>query len=284
METIEKKLITWYEPDDPSKRNSIFTRHSSARQPEVTEGVCDYRLYSILEKDADLLLYNTVWDLVMHPDFYGFYEDIDVLNSSVVFEVKGGGVTWYRPYLLFPADDPSIDFHKKDMNYPYIVGAFSEFDDFYGGEAGLIEEGDGGPIFRDYYVPEWNFKNGEPEVVYREHKCGNEVSMPRIYDNEIELKKAIYELMKYIDTVNANVGVWKERLQMAHEMIKTHANELHVLHNAGLYDIETLWTLLIHSDHDNDKLRQHITAMNRELHRYAMMAVNLIDWKKGGFD
>ena len=66
------------------------------------------------------------------------------------------------------------------------------------------------------------------------------------------------------------------------EMMKTHANELHILHNVGLYDINVLWTLLYQSDSNKVELRKLIRDTERELHRYTMMVVNQIDWKYGG--
>lgn len=278
MNTKEKYLTLWYESDKSQKDTSIISRHSSARQQDSVRGVCYYKLYPICEKDADMLLFHTIWDLVTHPDFYDFYEDADFINPHIGFD----DVTWFRPYLFFPADEPCINYTEKELLFPYIIGAFSEYDDIYAGEAGLIEDGDYYPMFRNYFVPEWNLENGELDIIYRVYDRGREQEMPKVYDNSKELKKVISELLQYLILVTADVRTWRERLQMAQEMLRTHANELHILHNAGLYDIHTLWALLINKGYGDEKLRELSRRMERELHRYAMMAVNILDWQKGG--
>ena len=280
---IRKEYLTvWYGFDGSSKCNPYITRRSSAQKREVISGVCDYKLYPILEKDADWLLFNTIWDIVMHSDFYDFYNSIDVINSSLHFDIKGCDIAYARPFLFFPTDMPRLRFSEKEFSYPYFVGVFYERGDYYAGEAGLIEEGDGCPLFRAYFVPQWDLSSDKPEVVYREYHSKYEESVSSAINSSNELQKAVFNLLEYLDSVSVDVGDWKERLKMVLEMMKTHANELHILHNVGLYDINTLWTLLYQFDSNKVELRKLIRDTERELHRYTMMVVNQIDWKYGG--
>ena len=280
---INKEYLTvWYGFDSASKGNSFITRRSSAQKREVISGVCDYRLYPILEKDADLLLFNTIWDIVMHPDFYDFYNSIDVINSSLQFEIKGCDIAYARPLLFFPTDIPRLRFSEKEFSYPYFVGVFYEMGDYYAGMAGLVEEGDGCPMFRAYLVPQWDFTGDQPEIVYRENRSKYEEAISWAINSSNNLQKAVFNLLEYLDSVSVDVSDWKERLKMVLEMMKTHANELHILHNVGLYDINALWKMLYLSDQNKAELRKIIRTTERELHRYAMMVVNLIDWNNGG--
>lgn len=283
MELDHKYLSVWYKPDN-SGGNSIISRRSSGRQHEVVSDDFDYKLYPILEDNVDMLLYHTVWDLIMHPDFYDFFNEVDILNSHVQSVISDNNVAFSRPYLLFPADDPCVIYSPKELSYPYIIGVFSEWGDIYAGEAGLIEEADGYPLFRNYYVPEWSFRNEDPEIVYREHERMDTVSMPKVCNSPEAFEQVVNDLLKFIESVAIDVGIWKERIMTVKEMLKNHTNELHILHNVGLYDINTLWALLYQPGNDNTELREIIRTTENELHRYAMMAVNLIDWEKGGFN
>lgn len=280
---IKKEYLTvWYGFDGPSNKPYI-TRRSSAQKHKNISDVCDYQLYPILEKDADMLLFNTVWDIVIHSNFYNFYNDIDVINTSLKFEIKGCDIAYARPLLFFPKDMPRLKFSEKEFIYPYFVGVFYEMGDYYAGEAGLIEDGDGCPLFRAYFVPQWDFTCDEPEVVYREyHSKYDEESISKAMIPSNSLQKAVCHLLEFLDDVSVDVGNWKERLTITLEMIKTHANELHILHNVGLYDINALWTLLYQSNQNKVELRRLIRETERELHRYAMMVVNQIDWNYGG--
>ena len=278
----DRFLKLWYEQDNARLKASVHQRHSSAQQPEVFQSDCNYRLFPIREKDADMLLFNAVWDIVMNPDFYDFYDNVEIVLSNPSIHNLNYDITWYRPYLLFPADEPNVDYTEKELMRPYLIAAFSEIGEIYAGEGGLVDEGDDVPYFRNYYVPEWSFANGAQEVIYREYSRGKESVMPRFYNNSVEMLNSISAVLEYLGTVYIDTDSWIERLRTAKSMLDTHANELHILHNAGLYDIDSLWTMLYRNNQDVNTLRTIIRCYNHELHRYAMMSVNLIDWKKGG--
>ena len=108
--------------------------------------------------------------------------------------------------------------------------------------------------------------------------------MPRFYNNSVELLNSISAVLEYLGTVYIDTDSWIERLRTAKSMLDTHANELHILHNAGLYDIDSLWTMLYRNNQDINTLRTIIRCYNHELLRYAMMSINLIDWKNGGIN
>ena len=280
----DRLLPLWYEQENTKLKASIHQRHSSAQQPDAFQSVCNYRLFPIKEQNADMLLFNAVWDIVMNPDFYDFYDNVEIVLSNPSIHNLNYDITWYRPYLLFPADEPNVDYTEKELMRPYLIAAFSEIGEIYAGEGGLVDEGDDVPYFRNYYVPEWSFANGAQEVIYREYSRGKESVMPRFYNNSVDMSNSISVVLEYLGTVYMDTDSWRERLRTAKRMIDTHANELHILHNAGLYDIDSLWTMLYRNNQDINKLRTIMRRYNHELHRYAMMSINLINWKNGGIN
>lgn len=280
----DRKLSLWYEHGCPEEGTTFIARHSSACLYDTFKGVCEYQLYPILEKDADLLLYQLIKDLVMHPDFKEYLNAINLVGgTSINFNFRRGEYEeWARPYLLFPADDRITTYYKEELKWPYIVGASSMCYHSYG-ESGLIDEDDY-PLFRVYYIVKWNYLLEGPVVKYVEYFRRDSSSMPKMENNVVALTSVICSVLEIIPENNANLVAWRNRLQNSLDMIKTHANELHILHQVGLYDIQALWNKLIEEGLDEEQLKRVSKRLETELHRYAMFVVNLIDWKMTGFD
>ena len=232
----------------------------------------DIQLFPIYEKDADMLLFNTVWDLVKHPDFCDFYKDVDIVGRDIAF---GKDVVWLRPLLLFPSDEPCLAYIEKELIHPYIIGVFSQYLDKEYPMIGF-EEGDEYPMFRVYLTPEWQF-TPDAGIVYRTYWRDREDRMPQIVDNTKALKSVLEELLRYLNSVIADTGNWKERLLSSLSMLNTGTHKIFILHNAGLYDIQSLWSTLIRSGQGGEQLTQLSPRVERELHRYAMLTVNSSD-------
>lgn len=278
----DRKLSLWYEHGCPEEGTTFIARHSSACQYDAYKGVCEYQLYPILEKDADLLLYQLVKDLVMHPDFKEYLNAINLGGSSINFNYRRGeSEEWSRPYLLFPADDRITTYYKEELQWPYIVGASSVCYHAYG-ESGLTDE-DEDPLFKVYYIVKWDYYPEGSVVKYVEYFRRDGHSMPKMENNVAALNSAIRSVLEIIPENKADLVSWRNRLKSSLEMINTHANELHILHQAGLYDIQGLWNIMREEVNDN-QFERVSKKLETELHRYAMLVVNLIDWKMTGFD
>ena len=279
----EKKLALWYEQGSPEEGNYFISRHSSARQENVLKGVCVYQLYPILEKNADLLLYQMVKDLVLHPNFKDYLSAINLGGTSINFNYANGeSEEWFRPYLLFPSDDRITAYYKEELKWPYMVGASSIYYHAYG-ESGIIEEDDH-PQFRVYYTVRWDHRLEGSVVKYVEFFRREEHRMPVMEDNTLKLQEIICNVLNLMPEDKTCLTPWKQRLTSALKMLVTNANELHILHQAGLYDIGELKTILRQEGKEGDQLDAMIDKMIKELHRYAMLVVNLIDWQLTGFD
>ena len=284
MDTNNDRLLSpWYEYGCPEEGTVFIARHSSACQYDAFEGVCEYQLYPILKKDADLLLYQLIKDLVMHPDFKEYLNTINLSGSSINFNYhEGEHEEWSRPYLLFPADDRITTYYKEELQWPYIVGASSMYYHAYG-ESGLIDE-DEYPLFRVYYIVKWDYYPEGSIVKYVEYFRRGEYRMSKMENNVAALNSAIRSVLEIIPENEANLVSWRNRLKSSMEMIKTHANELHILHQAGLYDLQGLWNIMREDKIDDEQFEWVRKKLETELHRYAMLVVNLIDWKMTGFD
>jgi len=146
----------------------------------------------------------------------------------------------------------------------------------------MLDDDDDELYIKACNVAQWDVRDGYPDVKYYAMSGFYVDATPGFRNNHIELKKAIAEVLKYIETRRADVGEWKERLQVSLNMLETGANELHILHNAGLYDIDALWTLLLRGRTSDVHLQRVSMEMTSQLHHYAMWVINRIDWHKGG--
>lgn len=282
MDSKDRYLPLWYETGDPVNGTYFIGRHYTAQEGAEHYNVCNYTLCPILRDDADFLLFQTVWDVVMYPDLKDF-EDIVYMKSYQPRQPSyNSGISWCRPQLLFPADDPYTRYEEHEKKLPYIVGCFSIEHQIYG-ESGIYEEDDT-PQFRKYYRPQWGWIKDVKDIVYTECNRINEDDMVMFLDNTEELKQSIQNLLQLIPDLESIETTWFNRLHTSCRMIETHANELHILHQAGLYDIATLWKSLEEKGLLNETLKQAIDDMNCQLRRYAMLTINLLNWKLGGID
>ena len=283
MDESDVILKLWYAQGSPEDGNYFVARHSSARQTDAYKDVCDYQLHPILEKDCDLLLFQLVKDLVLHPDFKDFLNAINLDGSSINFNYKNGErEEWFRPYLLFPADDRINTYYQEELKWPYMVGASSMCYHTYG-ESGIVEEDDH-PLFWVYYTVRWDNCLEGSVVKYVEFFRRAKFGMSGMEDNTTQLQSVLCDVLDLMSDDITSLVSWKQRFTSALKMLVTHANELHILHQAGLYDIKALKAILRQEGMEGGQLDILVDKVIQELHRYAMLVVNLIDWQMTGFD
>ncbi len=274
MDIQKKHLPLWYEN---GSGNYFMRRHWSARQTEASPDLCDYTLCKICQEDADLLLFNTVWDIVTNPDLKEFETAVSIESDKPELHSFNSHTTWYRPHLLFPADDPYTRYTDYELQLPYMVGCFSF-------EHPPFIEGDYHPQFRKFFIPKCGRLQEGQDIVYKEFLRTEECDMVMLLDNTEDLKASIQNLLNMMADTKADEITWNHRLQTALRMLETHANELHILHEAGLYDIASLWSLLEYYELPMKQYERAKKDLLCQLHRYAMFAINLIDWILGGID
>lgn len=228
-----------------------------------------YPLFPIRRADADMLLYNCVWDVAIASDYGNFFSTVTTPNFRLK-DVKLEDVSFL---LIFPGDDPSNSYSPPILGMPYYVGVYG----VYYGPFDLEE--DYLPSLYYCFRPEWAL-DGSGDVNYI-NIGGSDNGLPSNPDNTAELQQAIRLLLDFLHDHPADTGSWVERLNLTLQMLAERANPFHILHNAGLYDIDALWTLLLDAGLAGQELLKVSTGMTRQLHRYAMRVVNVDNPQRG---
>lgn len=222
-----------------------------------------YPLFPIRRADADMLLFHCVWDVAVTKDYVDFVNSVTTHN----FLLKTVNMEDISLLLVFPGDDPTNSYVPPILGMPYFVG-------IYGVSYGPFDlEEDDVPSLYYSFSPEWAF-DGSGDVVYN-NIGGDDCIIPDLKDNRAELKQAIRLLLDFLRDHPADTGSWMERLNLSLQMIEEGGNPFHILHNAGLYDIDALWTLLMQAGLAGQELLMVSTRMTTQLHRYAMRVVNV---------
>lgn len=230
----------------------------------------DYPLFPIRRADADMLLFNCVWDVAMTAGYLDFVKSVTTRN----FALEDNRLEDTSCLLVFPGDDPATAYVPPILGMPYFVGVYG----VYYGPFDLEEDDE--PTLYCCFAPEWALDNSG-DVIYH-NMGGDDCPLPAFQDNRAELEQAIRRLLDFLREHPADTGSWVERLNLSLRMLEKQANPLHILHNAGLYDIDALWTLLLQEGLAGQELLVVSTSMARQLHRFAMRVVNINNPKSKG--
>lgn len=225
----------------------------------------DYPLFPIRQADADMLLFNIVWDVAVSSGYLDFVRSVTIRNFNPINSLKD-----ISCLLIFPGDEATTKYTLPKLTMPYFVG-------IYGIDPPVFDDLDDDEYPSLYYCfcPEWAF-DGSGEIIYN-NEGGGGYDVPSFQNNGAELKQAICSLLDFLQQHPVEIGSWRERLSLSLQMLDAHANRFHILHNAGLYDIDALWTLLLDAGLAGRELLKVSTQMTHQLHRFAMLAVNTAD-------
>ena len=227
----------------------------------------EYPLFPIRQADADMLLFHSVWDVAVSSGYLGFINSVTTRN----FDLKDRVLEDISCLLIFPGDEPMTKYTLPVLGMPYFVG-------IYGVILSVIDD-EGDPSLCCCFCPEWAL-DGSEDVIYN-NIGGGGYDLPSFQDNSAELQQAIRSLLNFLHDHPADTGSWVERMNLSLQMLAERANPLHILHNAGLYDIDVLWTLLLKAGLAGRELLKVSTDMTRQLHRYAMRVVNVDNPQRG---
>jgi len=222
-----------------------------------------YPLFPIRRADADMLLFNCVWDVAIAYDYGNFFSSVTTPN----FRLRDIKLEDISLLLLFPGDDPTNSYVPPILGMPCFVGVYGVY---YGPFD--LEEDDFSSLYY-CFRPEWAL-DGSGDIIYN-NIGGSDNGLPSNPDNSAELQQAIRRLLDFLREHPADTGSWVERLNLSLQMLAKQANPFHILHNAGLYDIDALWTLLLQAGLAGKELLTVSTLVTRQLHRYAMRVVNI---------
>lgn len=93
--------------------------------------------------------------------------------------------------------------------------------------------------------------------------------------NAPQMMQAIDRLLPLVREAALKKGEWQERLQVTRSMLGERVNELHILHNGGLYDYHVLEQLLSESGLDGGRWHEPFRDYVAQLKEFAMYAASL---------
>ena len=144
------------------------------------------------------------------------------------------------------------------------------------------EEEDPGPkvewetiFYETHYSIGVNPETGRYQVVTSTDDFTYYPPYPRPRYNWEEVVQAIDQLLPVVAGAYLSQGKWAERLEMTRDMLIEKVNELHILHNGGLFDNHVLASLLAASHLQPDVWQPLFKEYVESLKRFAMCAVTL---------
>ena len=215
----------------------------------------DYKLYSIPLCDINRPIYYMMKSFLVHKIGSMPADNLEEEWSHLKVEASVG----YR--ISFPTVDLSQPYDSETMEREVIIFREREkhVDHYYIDvdpatcQYRLVEETD-----RFSYIP------------------------TRFYlYNVKQMMQAIDNLLPLLKEAQLKEGEWLERLQTTRAMLKGRVNELHILHNGGLYDYHVLGQLLSKSNLCGERWYKPFSDYVSQLKVFAMYAVNL-DWNSQG--
>ena len=246
----------------------------------------DYTLFPIKKTDVDWPLYH----LVRH--FLAKKSELKINDGSE----KVGGYDFrcldddtqqedkeYSLYLMFPSEDLTVSYSEAMLEQDYLVlKLFFPIEQFEQTIPGQIEPMDDDEVwYEDVPMEYFCFPVDGSSKELQHYKTQIPSQWPDIYYNVDAFLDVLDELVATMQMHHLTDMPWYGRLQTTKRMLEGNANELHILHNAGLYDHATLWSWLKGKGLEEGKIDTIKDSYVSQLKRYAMFALNELDWRWG---
>ena len=242
-----------------------------------------HTLFPIEKAVVDWPLYCMVSGFVKYK--YG----IDKIEYSDIFESvkkdKEEEDRKYSYYFVFPSEDYTCNYNEEMLGHEYLILKYIDPEEHVNGEPfvspddSFVTEDD--LWYEDVPMEYFCFPEGKPMQKLVHNKTQALSRRPVFPYNGDLFFDAVQEVRSCMDKNHLTELTWFARLRGVKQMLNDDINELHILHNAGLYDHNTLWSCLkengIHQD-DIDKLKDNYVS---QLKKYAMFVLNRLDWKYG---
>ena len=243
----------------------------------------DYTLYPIKKRDVDWTMYQLVshyLKLQYHLDSLG---EEDVENVVSFREMDNDAQHEERRYsyrFVFPNEDLSIGYDEAMLEQELVIlKCFHPIKHLY--PIPFIDDEDDEGWFE--YPPMEYFsleKQGDKREL-RHHKTNIPSKFPDCVYNGDDFLAAIQELRSFLARKNLAELSWYSRLGTVADMLQGDANELHILHNAGLFDHGTLWLWLEDYGIKKAEYESVKELYLKQLKCYTMFVLNRLDWAKG---
>lgn len=244
----------------------------------------NYELYPLLSSDINYPIYYMVryffsakHRLYLPP--CELEEEFKKVNNG-----KGIGLS-----LTFPSEDYSVSYdyytlqkevillkdctikHKDDSDVPYEAYLFGDEEKYIKTSYEPHEE--------HYYI-DINPDTNNYWVV--KEKDTFEWCIPEFFDNTVQFRRALEKICGLLMDMETDGGNWTSRLKTTIKMLDNRVNELHILHNAGLYDFHILERNLVNYCLDESRWRFAFNDYVSQLKVFAMYALNNLGWSMHG--
>ena len=245
----------------------------------------NYELFPIPSSDINYPIYYMVRRffslshyLSLSPgEFEKEWEGVEIEKDSSLF-------------LTFPSEDYSISYDPLTLQKEVIIlknCPIIHRDDFdvpfeaylYGDEEKYIKT-TYEPHVEHYYVDfdSINKKN----CIVKVRDAFELKNYPEFFNNTIYLRNALDKMFYLLKEMEPERGSWTRRMETTMKMVDNKVNELHILHNAGLYDFHILERNLSNHCMDESKWRLEFNDYVSQIKVFAMYALNNLGWNMHG--
>ena len=247
----------------------------------------DYTLFPIRKADMDWMLYHLVRRFLARKyalpisrseaDYSGF--NFQCFDD----DARQSDDSKYSLYLVFPSEDPTVSYSEAMLGQEtLILKCFFPVEQFEQTYPGQIEPLDDDEVWYENVPMEYFcFPNDGSDRVLQHCKTSMPSQFPDPSYNGDALSGEIDKITALLRDGNLTATPWYGRLQTTKLMLDGEANELHILHNAGLYDHKTLWNWLKDCGIGDDVIERVKGSYLKQLKKYAMFVLNRLDWMYG---
>ena len=251
-----------------------------------------YKLYPLQFKRINWRLYYTVKTfmsaLLLTSGQFALLEDVNENFGDVIYDrlinrlfngerrltVESGSF-----YLIFPKEDLSVSYEYKALCQEAII--LHQYTKYIPSTIYDIDE-EGDYVTHNAY---FYYERSDKRLILHREDCGWEWSDPQLFNNERLFVEALRDVLCLMQNNHLQEEEWYKRLNDTSKMLDADdVNELHILHNAGLYDADDLWALLSQRGLGEEQISDVRDVYRKELHLYAMYVLNRLDWIYGGYN
>lgn len=246
----------------------------------------EYRLYPIPKADVDWPLYLLVKHFLSVNYGLGLDDDTDEPFAGAFKRFDGEGPLYDTKYslrIVFPSVELTVNYSEAMLEQEVLVLKLyfpvEQFEQSYPGQTEPFDDDD--VWYENVPMEYYCFAAGGPDIELKHYKTQLPSQWPKIYYNEDAFSDALSGLVGFLQRNRLTETPWLERLKTAKRMLEVEANELHILHNAGLYDHNSLWKWLTERGLPADDIQKARDAYVSQLKIYAMFALNELNWRWG---
>ena len=235
----------------------------------------EYTLFQIRKTDVDWPLY---W---MVTGFLKYQYGIDGIPYNDLFENlrydKEKEDRKHLYFFVFPSEELTVGYTEDILDQEAVILKYFfpiDWSDIY-----ILDDDDESTT--EIVPMEFFYQEGNRSQVLQHAQTDIPSEIPIIRYNGDSFLEALDKVLAFLQDGHLTATPWFERLRMVKRMFDGQANELHILHNAGLFDHATLWAWLKHQGVSRDDIDRIKTLYVSELKRFAMFVLNELNWQWG---